>query len=183
MKSAYAVFMDEGQQSPIISYNELVMRERQNLQKGMNFRKDGRLSVFLMSSRHNAPYKDEWRPEEQVLIYEGHDASNDSHTRKSVDQPMYRESGKLSDNGSFITKRLRILTRSDSIHFRYKCMRNSTVQNETPRQTREEKGTYWVQDVPVIHRPERDETGATQTIQKRERMTRFVWLNFFKGAV
>lgn len=89
-------------QSPIISYTELTMRERQNLQKGMNFRTDpSRFSVFLMSSRPNAPYKDQWLPEKQVLVYEGHDAIANGSDRKKVDQPMYRESGRLSDNGKF----------------------------------------------------------------------------------
>ena len=93
--------MVDSSDSPIISYNEMTMRERQNLQKGMNFRTDGRLSVFLMSTRSNAPYKDEWREEENILIYEGHDASADAKTKKQIDQPMYRESGRLSDNGKF----------------------------------------------------------------------------------
>jgi hypothetical protein len=86
--------------SAIISYLELSMRERQQLQKGMNYRKDGRLSVFLMSSRHNAPYKDKWDSEKQVLIYEGHDDTGD--TDKKLDQPMHRATtGRLSDNGKF----------------------------------------------------------------------------------
>jgi len=86
--------------SAIISYLELSMRERQQLQKGMNFRKDGRLPVFLMSSRHNAPYKDKWDPGNQVLQYEGHDDTGD--TEKKLDQPMYRSTtGRLSDNGKF----------------------------------------------------------------------------------
>jgi hypothetical protein len=85
--------------SPIISYLELSMRERQQLQKGMNYRKDGRLSVFLMSSRRNAPYGDQWLEDKQQLIYEGHDDTGD--TGKKKDQPMYRGSGRLSDNGKF----------------------------------------------------------------------------------
>ena len=93
--------MTDTEESPIISYNELVTRERQNLQKGMNYRTDGRLSVFLMSSRRNAPYKDEWREDEYLLVYEGHDVSSGQHDKKEVDQPMHRESGKLSDNGKF----------------------------------------------------------------------------------
>lgn len=87
--------------SAIISYLELSTRERQQLQKGMNFRTDGRLSVFLMSARSNAPYKDQWLPEKQLLIYEGHDAKAEAKEKKFVDQPMYRESGRLSDNGRF----------------------------------------------------------------------------------
>ncbi len=93
--------MSDQEQSAIISYLELSMRERQQLQKGMNFRTDGRLSVFLMSLRRNAPYKDQWLEDKQVLIYEGHDAKTDQKTKKVIDQPMYRESGRLSDNGKF----------------------------------------------------------------------------------
>lgn len=92
--------------SPIISYLELTIRERQQLQRGMNFRNDGRFSIFLMSSRTNAPYKDRWVPEKQLLIYEGHDATVDVNdkNKKKIDQPMYRGSGKLSDNGKFYTE-------------------------------------------------------------------------------
>ncbi|MDO8514789.1 MAG: HNH endonuclease signature motif containing protein [bacterium] len=72
------------------------------MQKGMNFRNDDtRLSVFLMSARRNAPYKDEWDEEKQLLIYEGHDLSAKGANKKSVDQPMTRDSGRLSDNGKF----------------------------------------------------------------------------------
>ncbi len=96
--------MDDIEKSAIISYLELSMRERQQLQKGMNFRTDGRLSVFLMSLRKNAPYKDQWLEDKQVLIYEGHDAKTDQKTKKAIDQPMFRDSGKLSDNGKFYTE-------------------------------------------------------------------------------
>lgn len=93
--------MSNLEKSAIISYLELSIRERQQLQKGMNFRTDGRLSVFLMSLRKNAPYKDQWLEDKQVLIYEGHDAKTDQKTKKAIDQPMFRDSGKLSDNGKF----------------------------------------------------------------------------------
>ena len=94
------VTTNASEESAIISYLELSMRERQQLQKGMNYRNDGRLSVFLMSSRLNAPYKDKWDHEKQVLIYEGHDDTGD--TDKKLDQPMHRATtGRLSDNGKF----------------------------------------------------------------------------------
>lgn len=96
--------MSSIEKSAIISYFELTMRERQQLQKGMNFRTDGRLSVFLMSLRKNAPYKDQWLEDKQVLIYEGHDAKTEQKTKKAIDQPMFRDSGKLSDNGKFYTE-------------------------------------------------------------------------------
>jgi len=88
--------------SPIISYTELIVRERQNLQKGMNYRASGgQLSVFLMSARRNAPYKDEWDEEKQLLTYEGHDATAKGGDRKQIDQPMTRDNGRPSDNGKF----------------------------------------------------------------------------------
>lgn len=90
--------------SPIISYHELALRERQSLQKGMNFRTDGRMSVFLMSTRKNAPYQDVWDEDNQLLVYEGHDISADGRDTKTVDQPMYRDSGRLSDNGKFFNE-------------------------------------------------------------------------------
>jgi len=93
--------MKHKEKSAIIPYIEMSIREGQQLQKGMNFRTDGRLSVFLMSCRPNAPYKDQWLPEKQLLIYEGHDASVGTKDPKKVDQPMRRDSGRLSDNGKF----------------------------------------------------------------------------------
>jgi Fe-S cluster biosynthesis and repair protein YggX len=94
--------MNKAGDSPIMSYTDLIVRERQNLQKGMNFRtKSGQLSVFLMSVRKDAPYKDQWLPKQQLLIYEGHDSTANGKDRKAVNQPMHRESGKLSDNGKF----------------------------------------------------------------------------------
>lgn len=79
--------MSNVEKSAIISYLELTMRERQQLQKGMNFRTDGRLSVFLMSLRKNAPYKDQWLEDRQVLIYEGHDAKAEQKRKKqSINQ-------------------------------------------------------------------------------------------------
>mgnify|MGYP001599280421 CR=1 FL=1 len=94
-----------GTNSPIISYTDLIVRERQNLQRGMNFRTTGnKMSVFLMSVRPNAPYKDQWLEEQQLLIYEGHDASAKGGNRKQIDQPMFRESGRLSDNGKFFNE-------------------------------------------------------------------------------
>ena len=44
----------------IISYYDLVGLEKQNLQKGMNFRYNKNYSVLLMSTRSNAPFNDEY---------------------------------------------------------------------------------------------------------------------------
>lgn len=88
--------------SPIISYLELSLKEKQSLQRGMNFRTDGRPSVFLMSTKRNAPYRDEWSG--TTLIYEGHDAPTTmtgGKNKKELDQPMHLPSGRLTENGKF----------------------------------------------------------------------------------
>ncbi|MEN9920725.1 MAG: hypothetical protein RL538_618 [Candidatus Parcubacteria bacterium] len=93
--------MSELNSTHIISYLELATREREHIQRGMNFRRDGRPSVFLMSVKPNAPYSDEWHEDTQLLIYEGHDAYGAGTKKKELDQPMYSSAGTLTDNGKF----------------------------------------------------------------------------------
>ncbi len=95
---------DKEKNSHILSYHELVYQEKENLQRGMNFRNGNRPSVFLMSTKINAPYADEWNIENNTLIYEGHDAYGIGDKKKSVDQPMYTAHGKLTDNGKFYSE-------------------------------------------------------------------------------
>jgi hypothetical protein len=87
----------------IISYMEMCSKEGASLQKGMNFRLRGRHSVILMSVRENSPYQDEIKEGGSVLIYEGHDVPNtkDIISPKLLDQPEYRDSGSLTENGKF----------------------------------------------------------------------------------
>ena len=86
----------------IISYYELVGIEKQNLQRGMNYRCSKGHSVFLMSTRSNAPYNDEIAADGRILIYEGHDSDKRySKNPKKEDQPRFLPSGKLTDNGKF----------------------------------------------------------------------------------
>ena len=86
----------------IISYYELVGIEKQNLQRGMNYRCSKGHSVFLMSTRSNAPYDDEIAADVRILIYEGHDSDKRySKNPKKEDQPRFLPSGKLTDNGKF----------------------------------------------------------------------------------
>ena len=86
----------------IISYYELVGIEKQNLQRGMNYRCSKGHSVFLMSTRSNAPYDDEIAAVGRILIYEGHDSDKRySKNPKKEDQPRFLPSGKLTDNGKF----------------------------------------------------------------------------------
>ena len=86
----------------IISYYELVGIEKQNLQRGMNYRCSKGHSIFLMSTRSNAPYDDEIAADGRILIYEGHDTDKRySKNPKKEDQPRFLPSGKLTDNGKF----------------------------------------------------------------------------------
>ena len=86
----------------IISYYELVGIEKQNLQRGMNYRCSKGHSVLLMSTRSNAPYDDEIAADGKILIYEGHDSDKRySKNPKKDDQLRFLPSGNLTDNGKF----------------------------------------------------------------------------------
>ena len=87
----------------IISYDDLCRKEGAKLQKGMNFRLKGGHSVILMSVRKNSPYQDEISEDGSVLIYEGHDVPKTEGISdpKRFDQPEYRYSGSLTENGKF----------------------------------------------------------------------------------
>jgi hypothetical protein len=87
----------------IISYLDMCRAEGVSLQRGMNFRLRGGLSVILMSVAPSAPYTDRVQDDGRVLIYEGHDArrTDDAPDPKSVDQPMRTPSGGLTQNGLF----------------------------------------------------------------------------------
>jgi hypothetical protein len=87
----------------IISYMEMCLREKTSLQRGMNYQLGGNHSVILMSTRKNAPYRDEIIEDGTVLIYEGHDVSKHSQTLnpKEFDQPERNFTGNLTQNGKF----------------------------------------------------------------------------------
>ncbi len=86
--------------SEIISYPELVSREKANLQKGMNFGIRPGYSIILMSVRQGAPYHDRIDLERNLLIYEGHDVHRTAGVDpKVVDQPMSTSGGGLTENG------------------------------------------------------------------------------------
>lgn len=89
--------------SLIVSYNEVIAREGQNLQKGMNYRSgsDGRLSVFIIFAGEDAPHKTEWNEESEILSYEGHDMTTAGKDQKNIDQQMMYEDGRPTDNGKF----------------------------------------------------------------------------------
>ena len=87
----------------IISYLEMCQREKSSLQKGMNFRLNGGHSVFLMSTRPNSPYRDEYEENGRIIIYEGHDISKSKEIGdpKKHDQPEFTKNGSLTENGKF----------------------------------------------------------------------------------
>ena len=89
--------------SIILHYNEIVSIEKQNLQRGMNFRCNPEYSIILMSTQLNAPYEDEVVADGRVLIYEGHNCDKrfTDKNPKEVDQPRHTPTGKLTDNGKF----------------------------------------------------------------------------------
>ncbi len=86
----------------IISYADIVQREKAMLQRGMNFRLHPGYSVILMSVRKNAPYNDQWHDDTGLLEYEGHDEPRRAGTDpKRLDQPMRHPGGTLTENGKF----------------------------------------------------------------------------------
>jgi hypothetical protein len=87
----------------ILKHTEMCQAEGISLQKGMNFCPLKDHSILLMSLRKDAPYQDRVEDDGLTLIYEGHDASRGATlpNPKSVDQPKYLPSGKLTENGKF----------------------------------------------------------------------------------
>lgn len=87
----------------ILSYNEVVAKEGFNIQRGMNYRPQGKnYSIFLMSTREGAPYNDGFDKNGEKLSYEGEDISRrESSEPKEVDQPLFTRTGKLTNNGLF----------------------------------------------------------------------------------
>ena len=87
----------------VISYIEMCRREGVSLQQGMNFGIAGNHSVILMSVRRNAPYRDRLEDNGTILVYEGHDQPRGSkHSNpKTVNQPEWFPSGRLTQNGKF----------------------------------------------------------------------------------
>ncbi len=87
----------------VVSHHQMCGFERAQLQRGMNYRLHQSRSIFLMSTRPNAPYRDEVLDGGKTLIYEGHDLPNykNGPDPKMVDQPLSLPSGKLTQNGYF----------------------------------------------------------------------------------
>jgi hypothetical protein len=87
----------------IISYTEMCSAIGVSLQRGMNFRLQGKETVILMSVRPDAPYADRIEDEGKILIYEGHDCPKKpgGPNPKTVDQPEFHHGGAPTQNGRF----------------------------------------------------------------------------------
>jgi hypothetical protein len=92
------------EQGSIISYLRMCGEENVNLQRGMNFRLKGSASIILMNVHKGAVYNDRIEENGNILIYEGHDIPNKKggFNPKEVDQQIYTDTGKLTQNGLFL---------------------------------------------------------------------------------
>jgi hypothetical protein len=88
----------------VLSYLEMCAGFGVNLQRGMNYRLTPAESLILMSLRPSAPYGDRVEEGGRVIIYEGHDvpSTKGGPDPKSVDQPEFLPSGRLTQNGLFV---------------------------------------------------------------------------------
>ncbi|MCU1301451.1 MAG: endonuclease [Candidatus Sulfotelmatobacter sp.] len=87
----------------VVSYLEMCADFGVNLQRGMNFRLVPGQSLILMSLRPGAPYADGVEEGGKVIIYEGHNLplTKGGPDPKTVDQPEFLPSGRLTQNGLF----------------------------------------------------------------------------------
>jgi HNH endonuclease len=86
----------------VLSHTEMCAAEGMNLQRGMNFGRNGHRSVILMSLRPGARYADRIEDNGRVLIYEGHDVPKATGVNpKMVDQAFATPAGTLTENGRF----------------------------------------------------------------------------------
>jgi hypothetical protein len=89
----------------IISYSELSKREG-SIQRGINYRTGNKpYTVLLMSVREDAPYNDGFDEAGETLVYEGENVNTRRDARsphidpRTVGQPFFTKSGKLTNNG------------------------------------------------------------------------------------
>lgn len=89
-----------GRPSSIFSSAELIAREGVDLRKSMNYRDGPDISVFLVLP-HDGVFRDEWHPQASTYVFLGHDSVTADAGKKQDQRTMY-ESGRLSDNGTFL---------------------------------------------------------------------------------
>jgi hypothetical protein len=106
-------------QGDVISYLDMCRAEGVNLQRGMNYRLKGGLSVILMSLRPGAPYADRIEENGKILIYEGHDTPSfkGGPKPKLIDQPLQNPGGAPTQNGLFYESALRYRRRESEPEF------------------------------------------------------------------
>jgi hypothetical protein len=87
----------------ILTHYDISKIEGMSLQRGMNFRPNGKnYSIFLMSVRDGSPYNDMFEVDGKRLIYEGENVSaTEKVDPKNFDQPLFTKTGNLSNNGKF----------------------------------------------------------------------------------
>ncbi len=59
----------------VVSYLDMCREKEVSLQRGMNYRSRGGVSIILMSRRKGAQYRDQVVEDGRVLIYEGRGGS------------------------------------------------------------------------------------------------------------
>lgn len=87
----------------ILTFHDVISRERINLQRGMNYRPAQKTySILLMSALKNSAYNDGFDEKGKRLTYEGEDTTRrESRTPKEHDQPLFSKSGRLTNNALF----------------------------------------------------------------------------------
>jgi hypothetical protein len=96
------------QPGDIVSHTQICLEEGVSLQRGMNYKLKGGITVILMSLRKGAPYADRIEDNGKILIYEGHDMPrNLAKSPKDVDQPQFTPTGKPTENGKFYEAAMR----------------------------------------------------------------------------
>jgi len=132
--------------SEIISYPELIAREKASLQKGMNFGIRPGYSIILMSLRRGAPYHDRIDIERNLLIYEGHDVPRSQAANpKAVDQPIANPRGSPTENGKFYR------AAKEAAHG-YRKPERVKVYEKIQRGVWSDKGFFHLVDAEIVER-------------------------------
>lgn len=93
-----------------ITYQDIVESiEGRKIQQGMNYRVNGKYSIFLTNTSSSSRYYDTY--EEGILTYEGHDRpAMNGINPKMFDQPERNRNGTLTTNGKFFDAAIKYKT-------------------------------------------------------------------------